>query len=333
MIISKNPYRISFFGGGSDYPSWYLKNGGAVLSATIDKYIYISSRYLPPFFNHKHRIVWSQIETVKELNQIKHKAVREMLRYFKIKEGLEIHYDGDLPARSGMGSSSVFVVGLMNLLNNLLEKKVKKKKLAQESINFEQKILKEAVGSQDQVAAVYGGFNKIIFKSKGGFVVRPLLIKKKRMQKLNKNLLLVYTGINRTAHDIAKGYVRNLQTSKKSYILEILSLVNEAEKILHKGDLNDFGKLLHESWLVKKNLSSSISNFKIDEIYNEAIKRGALGGKLLGAGGGGFFLFYIPYSRQRSIIKYFNKLVTIPFNFTSEGSKILFKGINQKIIL
>ena len=219
MIISKTPYRISFFGGGSDYPSWYLKNGGAVLSATIDKYIYISSRYLPPFFNHKHRIVWSQIETVKELNQIKHKAVREMLRYFKIKEGLEIHYDGDLPARSGMGSSSVFVVGLMNLLNNLLEKKVKKKKLAQESINFEQKILKEAVGSQDQVAAVYGGFNKIIFKSKGGFVVRPLLIKKKRMQKLNKNLLLVYTGIKRTAHDIASGYVDKLRNSKKHHIL------------------------------------------------------------------------------------------------------------------
>ena len=163
MIISKTPYRISFFGGGTDYPSWYIKNGGAVLSTTIDKYIYISCRYLPPFFEHKYRVVWSQMENVKTINVIKHRAVREMLKYFKIKNGLEIHYDGDLPARSGMGSSSVFVVGLMNLLNNFQGKKIKKKLLAQKSIYFEQNILKEVVGSQDQVAVSYGGFNKIIF--------------------------------------------------------------------------------------------------------------------------------------------------------------------------
>ena len=332
MIISKTPYRISFFGGGSDYPSWYIRNGGAVLSTTIDKYIYISCRYLPPFFEHKYRVVWSQMENVKSINELKHTAVKEMLKYFKIKDGLEIHYDGDLPAKSGMGSSSVFVVGLMNLLKNFQGKKINKSMLAQKSIYFEQKILKEAVGSQDQVAATYGGFNKIIFKIGGGFNVEPITIKKKTLSKLNKNLLLVYTGIRRTAHDIARGYVNKLNKSKKSHILHISSFVEEAEKILREGNVNNFGNLLHESWLEKKNLSSAITNSSIDEIYNNAIKKGALGGKLLGAGGGGFFLFYVPYFRQKSFIKYFRKLITIPFKFSSEGSIILFKNIDKKII-
>ncbi len=332
MIISKTPYRISFFGGGSDYPSWYIENGGAVLSTTIDKYIYISCRYLPPFFEHKYRIVWSQMENVKAINEIKHRAVKEMLKYFKIKSGLEIHYDGDLPATSGMGSSSVFVVGLMNLLNNFQGKKIKKKMLAQKSIHFEQKILKDVVGSQDQVAATYGGFNKITFKTGGGFNVHPISIKKKTLDKLNRNLLLVYTGIRRTAHDIAKGYINKLHKSKKSHILQIISLVGETEKTLRKGDVNNFGKLLHESWLEKKSLSSSITNSSIDEIYNNAINKGALGGKLLGAGGGGFFLFYVPYFKQKNFIKHFRKLITIPFKFSSEGSTILFKNIDKKII-
>ena len=222
MIISKTPYRISFFGGGSDYPSWYLKNGGAVLSSTIDKYIYISCRDLPQFFKHKYRIVWSQIETVQNINQIKHRAVKEMLRYYKIKNGLEIHYDGDLPARSGVGSSSVFVVGLMNLLNQFQGIKLNKKKLAKKSINFEQKILRDAVGSQDQIAATYGGFNKIIFKAGGDFKVNSVNVNKKTLIKLNKNLLLVYTGIKRTAHDIAKTYVNKLQNTKKSMVLKII---------------------------------------------------------------------------------------------------------------
>ena len=332
MIISKTPYRISFFGGGSDYPSWYIRNGGAVLSTTIDKYIYISCRYLPPFFEHKYRIVWSQMENVKAINEIKHRAVKEMLKYFKIKSGLEIHYDGDLPATSGMGSSSVFVVGLMNLLNNFQGKKIKKKMLAQKSIHFEQKILKDVVGSQDQVAATYGGFNKITFKTGGGFNVHPISIKKKTLNKLNRNLLLVYTGISRTAHTIARGYVNKLHKSKKSHVLQISSFVAEAEKTLRNGDVNNFGKLLHESWLEKKSLSSSITNSFIDEIYNIAINKGALGGKLLGAGGGGFFLFYVPYFRQKNFIKYFAKLINVPFKFSSTGSEIMFKNIDKKII-
>ena len=331
MIISKTPYRISFFGGGSDYPSWYLKNGGSTLSTTIDKYIYISCRYLPPFFEHKYRIVWSHIETVKELHQIKHRAVREMLKYFKIKNGLEIHYDGDLPARSGMGSSSVFVVGLMNLFNSYQGKKITNKMLAKKSIYFEQKILNDCVGSQDQIAAAYGGFNKITFKIGGEFNVRRISIKKKVLKKLNSNLMLLYTGFKRTAHDIAKSYVNKLSKSKKSHIIEISSFVKESEKLLKEGNnLNDFGKLLHESWIEKKSLSSSISNSSIDDIYNTAMKKGALGGKLLGAGGGGFLLLYVPQSRQKNLLKHFDKLITVPFKFASQGSKILFKNIEKK---
>ena len=329
MIISKTPYRISFFGGGTDYPSWYKKNSGSVISATIDKYIYISCRKLPPFFKHKYRIVWSHIETVKKLNHIKHKAVREMLKNLKISEGLEIHYDGDLPARSGMGSSSVFVVGLMNLFNNFKNKKISKKNLAKKSIFFEQKILNEVVGSQDQIAATYGGFNKIIFKKNGAFSIKQISIKNKTIRKLNNNLLLVYTGYKRTAHHIAKSYVNKLQSSKKEYILKISNYVKSAEIALKKGQLDNFGKLLNDAWQEKKKLSTSITNSNIDKIYNKAIKNGALGGKLLGAGGGGFFIFYVPRHKQKKFIKNFKNLITIPFKFTNEGSKILFNNLKS----
>jgi D-glycero-alpha-D-manno-heptose-7-phosphate kinase len=329
MIISKTPYRISFFGGGTDYPSWYLKNGGSVISTTIDKYIYISCRKLPPFFEHKHRIVWSKIETVKNINKIQHIAVREMLKIFKVKTGLEIHYDGDLPSRSGVGSSSVFVVGLMNLLNSFYNKKVKKKQLAINSIKFEQKILKEFVGSQDQIAATYGGFNKIIFKSNGFFDVESIVIKKSVLNNLNKNLLLIYTGQKRTANNIAKTYVNKLENLKKNHMLEISSLVDQAELLLKNNNLDDFGRLLHESWLIKKKLSSSIANSSINDIYNKALKSGALGGKLLGAGGGGFFLFYIPFEKQKFFIKSLSKFLTVPFKFSHEGSKIMFKNLEN----
>jgi len=329
MIISKTPYRISFFGGGTDYPAWYKKNGGSVISTTIDKYIYISCRILPPFFKHKYRIVWSHIETVNKLNEIKHKPVKKMIELYKIKKGLEIHYDGDLPARSGMGSSSVFVVGLMNLFNAFQGKKIKKKKLAQDSINFEQKILREIVGSQDQISATYGGFNKIIFKKGGGFNVKAISLKRKTMERLNKNLLLVYTGYKRTAHHIAKSYVNKLQTSKKNHILKISKYAEKAEKALKRGNLNEFGKLLNEAWIEKKNLSTSITNPSINKIYNTAIINGALGGKLLGAGGGGFFIFYVPYKKQKKFIKIFKKFITIPFKFTLEGSKIMFNNFEK----
>ena len=328
MIISKTPYRISFFGGGSDYPSWYREYGGSVISTTIDKYIYISCRTLPSFFKHKYRIVWSKIETVNNINQIQHKAVKAMLQRYKINSGLEIHYDGDLPARSGMGSSSVFVVGLMNLINNYKGNKISKKELASKSIFFEQQILKEVVGSQDQIAASYGGFNKINFYQNKIFKLKSFSLKNKIIKKLNKNLLLLYTGQKRTAHHVAKSYVKDLPKSKKSHILRILDFVKEGEEILKNGNPDRFGELLNEAWLEKRGLSSSVTNYSIDDIYKNAIKNGALGGKLLGAGGGGFFVFYVPYFKQKKFIQYFKKFTTIPFQFTSEGSKIMFKTKN-----
>ena len=331
MIITKTPYRISFFGGGSDYPQWYLKNGGEVLSTTIDKYIYLSCRNLPPFFNHKHRIVWSKVELVKNIDQIQHKAVKNLLKNLKIKNGLEIHYDGDLPARSGMGSSSCFVVGLINSILALKNIRINKKDLAKKSIFFEQKILKETVGSQDQIAAAYGGFNKIKFYTNGKFEVYPLKLNKKKIYKLNRNLILLYTGIKRTAHHIAKSYVNNLTNEKKNEMTQILSFVKEAEKYLKNGCFDEFGMLLNESWMAKKNLSRKMSSSPIDEIYDLAISKGALGGKLLGAGGGGFFLLYVPYEKQKNFMRYFKKFIRIPFNFEKTGSKIIFNQNDQKI--
>jgi len=231
-----------------------------------------------------------------------------------------------------MGSSSVFVVGLMNLLNSLQNRKIKKKQLAKDSIYFEQKILKDVVGSQDQIAATFGGFNKIIFNKNGSFKLTPINIYSPNVKKLNKNLLLVYTGYKRTAHDIAKTYVNKLRDSKKNNILEISSFVKEAEKILKSKKIDEFGNLLDESWKLKKSLSSSITSSSIDDIYNDALKFGATGGKLLGAGGGGFFLFFVPYYRQRSFIKNFRKLINVPFKFSIGGSEIMFKSLdNNKI--
>ena len=245
---------------------------------------------------------------------------------------LEIHYDGDLPARSGMGSSSVFIVGLLNLFNNLKGKKLTKNELAKKSIFFEQKILNENVGSQDQIAASYGGFNKILFKKGGDFSIKPVLLSRKFRKNLNKNLLLVYTGITRNAHDIAKDYINKLERSKSSHILRIINFVDQGEKILKNGDLENFGKLLHESWMEKKSLSTYISNAKIDYIYSSAMKSGALGGKLLGAGGGGFFLFCVPLNKQKNFLKSLKKKIIIPFKFSNEGSEIMFKKDESKII-
>ncbi len=321
MIISKTPYRISFFGGGSDYPSWYSKYGGTVLSTTINKYLYISCRNLPPFFDHKYRIVWSKIENVKKINDIKHRAIKELLNYYKCKSGVEIHYDGDLPAKSGIGSSSSFVVGSINALSKFNNYNINKKKLAEDSIYFEQKVLNEVVGSQDQIAASYGGFNRIFFKRNNSFKVKKIK-KTKNIKKLENNLLLVYTSINRSAHKIASNYVNKLTKSKKEYIKNITEHAEEGEKLLYSGNIDDFGKLLHSAWMMKKKLDKSISNKKIDQLYNLALKNGALGGKILGAGGGGFLLLYM---KKKNRIKFLNKnknIIHIPFKFSNKGSEL-----------
>ena len=329
MIISKTPYRISFFGGGSDYPAWYKKYGGEVLSTTIDKYIYISCRFSPKYFKKKYRIVWRKIENVQTAKEINHKAVRELLKYLKIKPGLEIHYYGDLPARSGMGSSSCFTVGLMQSLHRIKKIELNKLKLANKSIYFEQKVMKEIVGSQDQTSASFGGFNKIIFNRNGSIKVKKIS-SNKNINKLCNNLILIYTGINRTAHKIANNYVNKLTKEKSEHIKRIISYVREGEQILNSGNIDDFGILLNQAWMEKKALSHLITNSKINEIYDQAIKHGALGGKLLGAGGGGFLLMYMKEKDRKIFFKKFKKLVNIPFNFTKTGSEIIFDEINIK---
>ena len=324
MIISKTPYRISFFGGGSDYPEWYNEFGGAVLSTTINKYLYITCRELPSFFDHKYRIVWRKIEKVKNIEEIKHQAIKGILKHYKYNKGLEIHYDGDLPARSGMGSSSSFVVGLINALFAMDKKNLSKKDLAKRSLFIEQKILNEIVGSQDQIAATYGGFNKISFQKNSSFKIKKIKTNK-NLKLLEDNLILIYTSINRTAHHIASSYVKNLTSTKKNYIKEIINHVEEGEKIIKHGNMDDFGKLLNSAWYMKKKLGKSITNNKIDNLYEHALKNGALGGKILGAGGGGFLLLYMKQKDRIKFLNKKNKIINIPFKFSDTGSEIIFK--------
>lgn len=325
MIISKTPYRISFFGGGSDYPNWYKQNTGLTLSTTIDKYIYITCRKLPPFFKHKHRVIYSKIEAVKKANEIKHTVFRNALKHFEKENfGFEVHYDGDLPSKSGMGSSSAFTVGLLNSFYNYNNKGLSKNILADKSIFFEQNVLKEIVGSQDQISTAFGGFNLIKYKN-GNYKVNSLNQKyRNNIKRLSKNLVLIYTGIERKAEDIAKTFVGKINKEKKSEIQNIVELAEEGFKYFKDNDLNSFGKLLHESWLVKKQLSKAITNNKIDNLYEFVLKNGSIGGKILGAGGGGFMLVYVDQNLKKKLIqKIKKKCLVIPFEFENEGSKIL----------
>ena len=321
MIISKTPYRISFFGGGTDYPQWYKKFGGEVISTTIDKYVYITIRPLPSFFKHKYRIVYSKQEVTKKLSKIKHKPVKAIIKYFKIKYGLEIHYDGDLPAKSGVGSSSAFVVGLIKAMIKLKKLKINKPNLAKKSIMIEAKILKEVVGSQDQVACAYGGFNNIIFKKNGTFLVKKINIKKKNIKLLENNLFLVFSKIQRTAQIVAKSFVNRITNEKIIEMQKINSLVSDAKRILKTNNIDKFGELLNESWKFKKKLSVMVSNDRLDKLYEYALRSGASGGKLLGAGGGGFFVFYVKKNHHKKFLIKMKKTLIIPFRFETNGSK------------
>ncbi len=324
MIINRTPYRISFFGGGTDFPAWFRKHGGAVLAATIDKYCYLTCRYLPPFFEHRIRLVYSRIESCHNLDEIAHPSVREVLRYLKIDRGVEIHHDGDLPARSGMGTSSSFTVGLLHALYALKGFMPSKHQLAEESIHIEQEVLKETVGSQDQVSAAYGGFNHISFLPNGTFSVRPITLTQERLKELNSHLMLFYTGIKRTSSNIAESYVNDIEARRRQ--LRIMKdLIEESISILNNGDdLCGFGELLHEAWQAKRSLSASVSNSFVDEIYQSAISAGAIGGKLTGAGGGGFMLLFAPPSRQKEIREKLSTLIHVPFKIEFSGSQIIF---------
>ncbi len=329
MIITRTPYRISFFGGGTDYPGWYRKHHGAVLSATIDKYCYMSVRYLPPFHEERFRIVYRKIELCQQVAEIEHPAVRAVLEHSQMHRGLAIGTDGDLPARSGMGSSSAFTVGLLHAVYALQGKLVGKRLLAREAIHIEQNILQEAVGSQDQIAAAYGGLNLIVFGMQDEFSVQPMTITAKRMRELNDYLMLFYSGIKRTAADVAKTYIDDLD-SKKSQLRILRELVNEAVTILSSdADICTFGELLHEGWLVKRQLSQQVSPAKVDEMYLTARNAGALGGKLTGAGGGGFMLLFVPPERQAAVREALHGVLQVPFRFEFDGSRVIFVDPSQ----
>lgn len=325
MIISKTPYRISFFGGGTDYPNWYLKNGGAVLSTTIDKYCYISCRVLPPFFSDKYRVVWSHIEKTSTISEILHPAVREGLRYMGVDndKGLEIHHQGDLPARAGMGSSSSFAVGLIKALSALCGHIIGKKELALRAIELEQSILKENVGSQDQVAAAYGGFNFIQFLQNREIRVEPMTVHPSVLTELNDRLLLFYTGTSRLSSEVAGDVIVNLD-KRTEELTRMRKMVDRAiDSLSQSGKLDDFGRMLHETWILKQNLSKMVSNEKVARIYKTALDNGALGGKLLGAGSSGFMLFYIYPEKQAQLKNALSGFLNVPFRFEAEGSSLI----------
>ncbi|WP_205470447.1 hypothetical protein [Breoghania sp. L-A4] len=317
MIITKTPFRISFFGGGTDYPDWYKQHGGAVLATSIDKYCYISCRKLPPFFDHKHRIVYSKIENVKSCAEIVHPAVRGVFEWLDVEDGLEVHHDGDLPARSGLGSSSSFTVGLIHAIKALRGRSVAKEELARNAIHVEQSVIGENVGSQDQVTTAYGGFNRVDFHRSGEIVVAPVVFPNERRAALNDHLLLFFTGVTRVASEIAENQIKNLD-SRRSELDAMRAMVDEGMSILGADgtDLDAFGRLLHEGWSLKRRLSDKVSTPQIDAYYEAAREAGALGGKLLGAGGGGFLLVFAP----RNIISAFAR--NCPNSFMSRfGSR------------
>ena len=323
MIISRTPFRISFFGGGTDYPDWYREHGGAVLSTTIDKYCYISVRELPPFFEHRFRLVYSFVENVKDVSELAHPAARGVLQHLGISKGLEIHHDGDLPARSGVGSSSAFTVGLISAVRALEGRHVSKDELAQEAIYVEHSVIREPVGAQDQISAAFGGFNHITFRQDGSYQVAPLIIQRDRLESLQGHLMLLFTGLSRTAAEIAKTQIDNLG-HRRTELQALTQLVGRAIEILRStSDLGEFGRLLDEGWTLKRRLSDRVSTPHIDAIYDAARRAGAIGGKLLGAGGGGFLLLFVRPQDRPKVRGALPKLLEVPFRFETSGSRIV----------
>ncbi len=324
MIITRTPFRISFFGGGTDYPVWYEENAGAVLSTTINKYCYITCRYLPPFFDYKYRIRYTLREETVSVDDIQHPSVRECLKYVELTKGVEMLHTSDIPAQSGVGWSSAFTVGFLNALHALKGTMTTKRQLAREAIHMEQNVLKENVGSQDQVATAFGGLNRIEFGGERDFYVHPVTIGQEKLDFLQSRLMLFFTGFSRNATDIAGEQIKKTP-SKKAELNTLRTLVDDALDVLGGGTdgFAEFGKLLNESWKIKRSLTSLISTDKIDELYEAALQAGAAGGKLLGAGGGGFILFYVPEEKQQNVKDKLKGLLHVPFRFDTLGSQIV----------
>jgi D-glycero-alpha-D-manno-heptose-7-phosphate kinase len=330
MIITRTPLRVSFFGGGTDYPTWFREHGGAVLSTTIDKYLYLHVRYLPPFFDFKSRIVWSQIEQVQSASEIKHPAIRGILEWMKIHEGVEVLHHGDLPARTGLGSSSSFTVGLLHALHAMRGELVSKRVLAEEAIYVEQSVLRENVGVQDQIASAYGGLNRVDIRPDASFEVVPLVVQAERLASLQDHLLLIYTGLSRHASEIAAEQVATMG-DKTAEMKAMRTMVDDGEKILAgTSSLRDFGRLLDESWQRKRSLSSKIAPTMVNEMYDAARKAGADGGKLLGAGGGGFMLIFVQPEKRAAVLRSLEKLLPVPFKFERGGTQLVLYEAEQR---
>jgi len=322
MVITKTPFRMSFFGGGTDYPDYFNKYGGAVLSSTFDKYCYVTVRHVPRFFDYTNQIKYSTIEQTQSVDEIRHPAVREAMKFLDMRE-IQLNYDADLPARSGLGTSSAFAVGMLNAFYALKGKYADKRKLADDAIYLERVLCKEDGGVQDQIAASFGGFNRINF-SESGYTVHPVVISEDRKAMLNDRLALFFTGFSRFSSEVAKEQEKSIEANLKR-LDEMKGLVDSAERILtSKTNLDEFGKLLDYTWKLKRGLTSKISTDSIDEVYKAAMDAGALGGKLLGAGGGGFLLFYVDPERRPKLKRALKDFLYVPFKFESEGTSILY---------
>ena len=321
MIITQTPFRMSFFGGGTDFPGFYKEHGGAVISTTFDKYCYVNVRHLPRFFDYSTELSYARTERVTDVEDIEHPAIREAMKYLDMHE-IRLTYEADLPARSGLGTSSSFAVGMLNAFYALKGKYADKRRLADEAIYLERTLCKESGGVQDQIAASFGGLNRINFSAEG-YEVNPIIISRERKRQLNRNLMLFFTGFSRLSADIQEA-TRQARSSKTQQLLEMLDLVDEAERVLTSGaDLNEFGRLLDYTWKLKRGISDRISSNSIDSFYAKGIAAGALGGKLLGAGGGGFLLFYVEEEKREAVHKAMEELLYVPFQFESSGTRVL----------
>lgn len=324
MIITKTPFRMSFFGGGTDMKEFFEEHGGAVLSTTFDKYCYVNVRHLPQFFNYFTELCYSQTERVTDVEQIKHPAIRNAMKMLDMHE-IRLTYEADLPARSGLGTSSSFAVGMLNAFHALKGKYVDKGRLADEAIYLERTLCNEAGGWQDQIAAAYGGMNRIEFNKDGTYDVKPIIIHPERKKQLNNNLMMFFTGFTRFSSDMQKanalGYSEKIKQLQQMY-----ALVDEAENILEDkySDLDDFGRLLNKTWQLKRQTGGAITTNSIDELYEKGITAGALGGKLLGAGGGGFLIFYVQPDKRASIMEVMKDLLYVPFEFENGGTRIIY---------
>jgi D-glycero-alpha-D-manno-heptose-7-phosphate kinase len=322
MIISRTPFRISFFGGGTDYPAWYERHGGSVLAAAVDRYCYLTCRYLPPFFPHRFRIAYSQLESTKTIEEIRHPAVRTCLQFMDIREGVEIHHDSDLPKQSGLGTSSSFAVGLLHVLHRLKGARPTPLDLAREAIHIERDLCGDNVGSQDQVTAAVGGLNRINFSGREGLDVQPLALPADRLARFQRHLMLFFTGFSRTASEIVADQLKNMGR-KEDELRRMHAMVDQAVGILAGGgSLRPFGELLHEGWMLKRSLSARIANADIDAMYEAGRKAGAIGGK----GGGGFLLFFVEPDRQAAVKTALPACLHVPFSIDFTGTRIIFEA-------